>query len=175
MHNHLGGNLQLNTYANQSQQHLAWHETLELHELTAYQSNQLIHFKMVVQDVKDPQLNALYVETIQSVERNLRELLQYYPLAPTGIRKDTNGINLTAFYAGQLLGFAKTAVRSYAIGITETATPQLRDTLQKQLNAAIDLHAKVFNFMLERGLYPSYDLPKLLQNDVNTANKALSL
>ncbi|MNI86908.1 Spore coat protein F precursor [compost metagenome] len=82
---------------------------------------------------------------------------------------------MTAFYAGQLLGFAKTAVRSYAIGITETTTPQLRATLQKQLNACIALHGKVFYFMLERGLYPSYDLPKLLSNDVATANKALSL
>ena len=67
---------------------------------------------------------------------------------------------MTAFYAGQLLGFTKTAVRSYAIGITETATPQVRETLQKQLNAAIT----IFNFMLERGLY-----------DVAMANKALSL
>ncbi|WP_148449152.1 spore coat protein, partial [Paenibacillus ihuae] len=76
---------------------------------------------------------------------------------------------------GLLLGFAKTAVRSYAIGITETATPKLRETLQKQLNAAIMLHGKIYYFMLERGLYPSYDLPKLLSNDVTTANKALSL
>ncbi|AIQ67689.1 spore coat protein [Paenibacillus graminis] len=160
---------------NQQQQHLAWHETMEMHELTAYQSNQLIHFKMTVDDVKDPQLHALYVEAIQSVEQNLKELLQYYPLAPQGTRNSLKDIDLTAFYAGQLLGFAKTAVRSYAIGITETATPQLRATLQKQLNACIALHGKVFYFMLERGLYPSYDLPKLLSNDVATANKALSL
>ncbi|WP_372237777.1 spore coat protein [Paenibacillus sp. P46E] len=84
-------------------------------------------------------------------------------------------MDLTAFYVGQLLGFAKTAVRSYAIGITETATPLLRATLQKQLNACITLHGKVFYFMLDRGLYPSYDLPKLLSNDVATANNALSL
>ncbi|MNC18113.1 Spore coat protein F precursor [compost metagenome] len=82
---------------------------------------------------------------------------------------------MTGFYSGLLLGFAKTAVRSYAIGITETATPKLRETLQKQLNAAILLHGKIFYFMLERGLYPAYDLPKLLSNDVATANKALSL
>ncbi|WP_342480230.1 spore coat protein [Paenibacillus sp. FSL L8-0340] len=164
------------TYEPQRQhQHLAWHETLELHELTAYQSNQLIHFKMVIGDVKDSQLHALYSEAIESVEQNLQELLQYFPLAPQGTRNSGKGIDLTAFYAGQLLGFAKTAVRSYAIGITETATPKLRETLQKQLNAAILLHGKVFYFMLERGLYPAYDLPKLLSNDVATANNALSL
>lgn len=164
------------TYEPQKQHpHLAWHETLELHELTAYQSNQLMMFKMVVGDVRDPQLHALYLEAIQSVEQNLKELLQYFPLAPQGQRQNSQGMDLTAFYAGQLLGFAKTAVRSYAIGITETATPQLRETLQKQLNGAIALHGKIYYFMLERGLYPSYDLPKLLASDVATANKALSL
>lgn len=164
------------TYESRQQHpHLAWHETLELHELTAYQSNQLTLFKMVLEDVKDPQLHALYLETISAVEMNLKELLQYYPLAPQGTRNSSKEPDLTAFYSGLLLGFAKTAVRSYAIGITETATPKLRETLQKQLNAAIQLHGKIFYFMLERGLYPAYDLNKLLSNDVAAANKALSL
>ncbi|SET60422.1 spore coat protein [Paenibacillus sp. NFR01] len=165
-------------YSNQPNQqyaHLAWHETMELHELTAFQSNQLMLFKMVHDDVKDPQLHALYLEAIKGTEQNLKELLQFYPLAPQGTRAHVNEADKTAFYAGLLLGFAKTAVRSYAIGITETATPKLRETLQKQLNAGIALHAKVYYFMLERGLYPSYDLPKLLAGDVATANKALSL
>jgi spore coat protein F len=166
----------LYTYESRPQStHLAWHETLELHELTAFQSNQLMLFKMVHDDVKDPQLHALYLETIKAVESNLQELLQYYPLAPQGTRKSSKESDMTGFYSGLLLGFAKTAVRSYAIGITETATPKLRETLQKQLNAAIMLHGKIYYFMLERGLYPSYDLPKLLSNDVTTANKALSL
>lgn len=147
-----------------------------MHELTAYQSNQLIHFKMAVHDVKDQQLHALYTEAIRGIEKNLKELLQYFPLAPQVTRKaDDDNIDLTAFYAGQLLGFAKTAVRSYAIAITETATPRLRETLQKQLNEAIQLHGNVYYFMLNRGFYPSYDLPKLLSNDVANANKAISL
>ncbi|WIV20366.1 spore coat protein [Paenibacillus polygoni] len=82
---------------------------------------------------------------------------------------------MTAFQLGQLLGVLKTSVRNYAIAITETATPQVREMLKKHLNAGIDLHAKVFNYMLERGLYPSYDLPKLLQNDVKNAQTAVSL
>lgn len=159
----------------QQHQHLAWHETLEMHELTAYQSNQLTHLKMCLPDIKDPQLQALYAGAIKGVEQNLKELLQYFPKAPQGTRGSSVDMDMTAFYAGQLLGFAKTSVRSYAIAITETATPQLRDTLQKQLNAAIVLHGKVFRFMYERGLYPSYDLPKLLSNDVTMANKAISL
>lgn len=159
----------------ESQGHLAWHETLELHELTAFQSNQLIHFKMVVGEVTDPGLKQLYMEAIKSLETNLKELLPYFQQAPVWARSSKTNIDLTAFYAGQLLIFAKTAVRTYAIAITETSTPQLRDLLQKQLNAAIALHGKIFQFMLQRGFYPSYDLQKLLANDVANANKALSL
>lgn len=175
MHNHLGGIRLYNYEPHRFKQHLAWHETLEMHELTAFQSNQLTLFKMVVNDVLNPQLHQLYLEAIQTIEQNLTELLQFYPLAPEGTRKSGKEMDMTAFYAGLLLGFAKTSVRSYAIGITETATPQLRQTLQKQLNGAIQLHAKVFQFMLEHGFYPSYDLPKLLSNDVAMANKAISL
>lgn len=159
----------------QNPEHLAWHETLEMHELTAYQSNNLMNFKMVLSDIKDPRLHALYIEAIKGVEMNLKELLQFYPEAPMYSRNSEDGMDLTAFYAGQLLGFAKTSVRSYAIAITETATPKLRETFVKQLNNAIVLHAKVFNFMYERGLYPAYNLNQLLANDVKNANKAINL
>lgn len=158
----------------QAHKHLAWHETMELHELTAFQTNYLMKFKMCLDDIKDPELRGLYTEAIQGLELNLKELLQYYPEAPVGMRSLSDA-DLTAFYAAQLLIFAKTSVRNYAIAITETATPSLRATLKKQLNNAIDLHAKAFNFMYSRGLYPSYNLKQLLTNDVKNANKALSL
>ncbi|RJG14918.1 hypothetical protein DQX05_30105 [Paenibacillus thiaminolyticus] len=44
--------------------------------------------------------------------------------------------------------------------------PSLCQTLKKQLNAAINLHAKVFHYLLDRRYYPSYDLTKLLENDM---------
>ncbi|WP_274364935.1 spore coat protein [Paenibacillus thermotolerans] len=147
---------------------------MELHELVAFQSNHLMAFKMHLTDVKDPQLHALYAETIHGIEQNLHELLRYYPQAPVGMRKSSDG-DMTAFYAAHLLGFVKTAVRNYAIAITETATPQLRGTLQKQLNAAIALHGKAFQFMYDRGLYPAYDLERLLALDTKNAAKALEM
>lgn len=155
-------------------QHLAWHETMEMHELAAFQSNHLIAFKMQITEVKDPQLRALYAETINSLENNLQELLQFYPKAPT-VNRGSTSVDMTAFYAGHLLGFAKTAVRNYAIAITETATPKLRETFQKHLNNAIKLHGDVFYFMYERGYYPSYQLDKLLATDVKNAKTALSI
>lgn len=154
--------------------HLAWHETLELHELVAFQASQLVAFKKKFPSLQDPALKALYAEAIQNLEMNLQELLQFYPLTPSADRHMEHP-ELVGPESGQLLGFAKTAVRNYAIAITETATPQLRNTFQKHLNNGICFHAKVFQFMLERGLYPAYNLEQLLAGDVKNAMGALAL
>lgn len=162
-------------YEEQRQQHLAWHETMELHELVAFQSNVLMDLKMNMPHVADPALKGLYGESIQLLERNLKELVPYFSVAPMPHRAAMSQEDLTAFFSGHLLGFAKTAVRYYAFGITETATPSLRDTFQRQLNQLIALHGKVYYFMLERGLYPSYDLPKLLAADKKNAITAVQM
>lgn len=155
-------------------EHLAWHETLDMHELVAFQANALILLKKNIGQVKDNELRELYRFSIHVLECNLKELLRFYPQEQkisSGKYKEDD----TAFYAGNLLGLAKTAVRSYAIAITETATPVLRKVLAKQLMDAIQWHGKVFYFMFNRGFYPSYDLNQLLQTDVMNATKALEM
>ncbi|PPA70802.1 spore coat protein [Jeotgalibacillus proteolyticus] len=154
--------------------HLAWHETLEIHELVTAQSIGLIKLKMTVSKVTDPALSALYADAINGLSENLRELVQFYPLAPSAGRFEDER-NDEVFYAGDLLLLFKSSVRNYAIAITETATPALREVLKRQLNGAIDSLAKAFNYMYERGEYPSYDLNALLQHDLMLAQKALSL
>ncbi|MDQ1910103.1 spore coat protein [Paenibacillus sp. GD4] len=154
--------------------HLAWHETLELHELVAFQTSQLVSFKKKLPSLQDRGLYSLYSETVKILEKNLTELLQFYPKAPE-MRSSGDMPELLGAESAQLLAFAKTAVRNYAIAITETATPQLRAVFQKQLIGAIELHGKVFQFMYERGLYPAYDLKALLANDVTNAKAAISL
>lgn len=155
--------------------HLAWHETLDMHELVAFQANGLMKLKKFYPEVKDAELRSIYEQTIKGIESNLKELLRFYSLAPR--EEDTDDIRSldAGFFSGDLLGFAKTAVRSYAIAITETATPVLRETLNRQLQKAIETHATIFNYMYKRGLYPAYNLEKLLQNDVKNANKALKM
>ncbi|MBT2756778.1 spore coat protein [Mesobacillus foraminis] len=156
-------------------QALAWHETLELHELVAFQSIGLMKLKMGLRKgIQDPTLQRIYLITIQDLEMNLNELLQFYEYAPhpgqySEYRTDDS------FLAGDLLGFAKTAVRNYGVAITETATPALRKILKKQLNKAIDCHARIFSYMYNKGLYPSYNLNKLLHSDITLANKAISM
>lgn len=151
---------------------LAWHETLELHELIAFQTNGLMCFKRQYENVKDRELRNLYVKAIRALESNLTALLNVYGVPSQHFEQR----QLTpAFYSGNLLGFLKTAVRNYAIAITETATPKIRRLLSRQLNNAIELHGEVFQYMNRKGYYPAYDLPKLVQNDINNATKAISM
>ncbi|MFC2948144.1 spore coat protein [Virgibacillus sediminis] len=155
--------------------HLAWHETLELHELVAFQSIGLMKLKRFFPEVKDAELRSIYGHTIKSLENNLKELLQFYSFAPRDDEQEDFRNMDTGFFSGDLLGFAKTSVRYYAIAITETATPVLREILNKQLQQAIQTHAMVFNYMYEKGYYPSYDLEKLLRNDIRKAGNAINM
>ena len=130
---------------------LAYHETLELHELVALESNALIGLKMMVRDVPNQELKNLYVTTIKVLERYIKELLQFFPRAPQREEEERERQD-SSFYAGNLLGLTKTLVRNYAIAITETATPVLKKTLTNQLNGFIDLHSQVFNYMAKNDM-----------------------
>jgi spore coat protein F len=155
-------------------QHLAYHETMEIHELVAFQSNGLMKLKKSIADVQDERLRALYQRTIGDLGNNLRELLQFYSLAPRDDIDDQRELG-TGFYAGDLLGLAKSSVRNYAAAITETATPQVREVLTSHLLKAIKCHADVFNYMYKNGMYPAYDLRRLLENDMKNATRAINM
>ena len=157
-----------------NQRHLAWHETLELHELVVFQSVGLMKIKQTFPKITNPSLKSIYQQAIVAMSNNIEELLMFYSIAPHSDREIEDRQDNLPFYAGDLLSLTKTSIRNYAIAITETATPQLRDVLKKQLMAAIDLHATVYNYMYHNNLYPSYDLNRLLKNDMNLATKALS-
>jgi spore coat protein F len=156
-------------------QTLAWHETLELHEIMAFQSNCLIQFKKAIRKITDPGLRTLYKQAIDGIEANLHELLPFYSYGPYPDERFDMRDEESAFFSGSLLGFSKTAVRSYAIAITETATPALHQTFNRQLQRAIELHYKVFLYMYQRGYYPSYDLTQLRKNDIKNARKAIQM
>ena len=100
--------------------------------------------------------------------------LQFYPSAPHPGKSSEYRIT-DSFLAGDLLAFAKTVVRNYAVAITETATPALRAVLQKQLNLAVNCHGRIYSYMYANGLYPSYNLNELLQNDMMLARNAISM
>ncbi|MCL6574081.1 MAG: spore coat protein [Bacillus sp. (in: Bacteria)] len=155
---------------------LAWHETLELHEIVAFQSLGLMKLKMSLKKVTDPELKELYKKCIHDLEGNLKELLKFYPSAQGSPARDEEEMREDmGFFASDLLGLSKTLVRNLAIAITETATPALRKTFSKQLLSAIHGHERVFNYMLKHGYYPAYDLGLLLGHDIENAHKALKM
>ncbi|MED1741990.1 spore coat protein [Bacillus swezeyi] len=152
---------------------LAWHETMELHELIAAQSVGLVKVKKSLKKISDPQLKQLYIVSAKSMEQNLKELLPFLPKAPAFQREEERAD--LYFDAGDLLVLVKTTVRNYAIAITETATPELRRVLVKQINTVIKLHEQVFYYMYQKGLYPAYNLAELLKADAMHAQKAISM
>lgn len=154
---------------------LAWHETLELHELVAFQSSGLMKLKMSINKVTDSELKELYRKCIHDLEGNIKELLRFYPSAQGYQSREDEVRQDMGFFAGDLLGLSKTLVRNLAGAITETATPALRKTLTHQLNGAINSHERIFNYMHKHGYYPVYDLGHLLGHDMEMAQKALKM
>ncbi|WP_053217500.1 spore coat protein [Virgibacillus senegalensis] len=153
---------------------LAWHESLELHELTAFNSIGLMKLKTTLPHIKNSELKGLYQLAIKEIEASLHELLAFYPLTPREEDEERKQMDETLFQ-GDLLVLSKTAVRNYSIAITETATPALKNVLVNQLNKMIQLHDRVFQFMYKQGNYPAYDLNKLFKHDMLLAKKALSM
>lgn len=74
--------------------------------------------------------------------------------------------------AADLLVSTKAAVRSYAVAITETATPEIHEVLKKQLDEAIALHHKVATYMIENEMYHAYNVKEQLMNDLKKAELA---
>ncbi|EKN71365.1 spore coat protein F [Neobacillus bataviensis LMG 21833] len=155
---------------------LAWHETLELHEIVAFQSVGLMKLKMSIKKVTDHDLKELYTMCIHDLEKNLKELLKFYPSAQGYQAREEEDLREDmGFFSADLLGLSKELVRCLAAAITETATPALRKTFTNQLMGAIHGHERVFNYMHKHGYYPAYDLGHLLGHDIENAQKALRM
>lgn len=69
----------------------------------------------------------------------------------------------------------KEGVRNYAVAITETGTPELKDALRVQLNDAIATHEKITNYMIAKGYYHPHNLKEQLDVDLAVSGTALGL
>ncbi|ERN54108.1 spore coat protein [Alkalihalophilus marmarensis] len=77
--------------------------------------------------------------------------------------------------ATDLLVTAKAAVRSYAVAITETASPEIHNILKKQLDETIQLHHEVATYMIEQEMYHAYDIDEQVSHDLEKAKIALEM
>lgn len=88
----------------------------------------------------------------------------------TGMNKMTDQVIAT-----DLLISAKSAVRNYAMALTETTSQEVRTVLRKQLGDAIAAHETISNYMMKKGYYHAYDLQEQYKVDMQTTETALNL
>ncbi len=70
---------------------------------------------------------------------------------------------------------AKTSVRNYAVAISETTTPEVREVLRRHLDVAIDTHESILRHMMNKGYYHVHDPQEQIRVDMQTADTALNL
>jgi similar to spore coat protein len=69
---------------------------------------------------------------------------------------------------------AKSGVRNYAMAVTEAGTPEIKATLTKQLEEAIDMHERISMYMMERGWYHPWNVKEQFQFDLQNIQTALN-
>lgn len=77
--------------------------------------------------------------------------------------------------ATDLLLSAKNGVRNYAMGITEAVTPEIRATLEQQLEQNIDFYEQISSYMIHQGWYQPWLIGEQLQMDLKNAQIAIDL
>ncbi|MBT2575555.1 spore coat protein [Bacillus sp. ISL-51] len=69
----------------------------------------------------------------------------------------------------------KSGIKDYAIAITETATPELRQALRTQLDTAIQLHGELSQLMIKKGWLSPTDTKKQFALDLKSAQTAVDI
>lgn len=77
--------------------------------------------------------------------------------------------------ATDFLVTAKAAVRNLAVAITETATPEVKKLLRRELDTAIDTHDKIAQYMIKNEMYHAYNVDEQVEHDLKKADIALEL
>ena len=70
---------------------------------------------------------------------------------------------------------AKSAVRNSAMALTEIATPEIRATVEQQMEAALDLHDKISDLMMKKGWFHPYNLSEQHLLDLKAAQTTVQI
>jgi similar to spore coat protein len=70
---------------------------------------------------------------------------------------------------------AKTAVKNYAVALSEAATPEVRDALRRQFDVAVGTHERITNYMMNRGYYHAYNPQEQIRVDMQAADTVMNL
>jgi similar to spore coat protein len=88
----------------------------------------------------------------------------------TGMDKMSDQVIATDF-----LITAKNGVRNYAMALTESATPEVREVLKRQLRDTIATHEAITGYMMKNGYYHAYNPQEQYKVDMTASDTALGL
>ncbi|OPJ60388.1 spore coat protein [Clostridium oryzae] len=88
----------------------------------------------------------------------------------TGMDKMNDQVIATDFLIA-----TKSGIKNYAVALSEAASPEVRNTLKRQLDDAISMHEKVTDYMIDKGYYKAYNPEEQFRADVQAADTALNL
>ncbi len=77
--------------------------------------------------------------------------------------------------ATDLLISSKTAIKNYAAAIAEATTPEVTDTLRRQLDDAIDTHQRISTYMMNKGYYNAYEPQAQISMDRQAADTVMRM
>jgi similar to spore coat protein len=77
--------------------------------------------------------------------------------------------------AMDLLISAKSGVRNYAMAVTESGTPEIKEILTRHLVEALDMHEQISTYMAAKGWYHAYDTNEQISLDLKNIDTALNL
>lgn len=77
--------------------------------------------------------------------------------------------------ATDLLISAKSGVRNYAMAVTEAGTPEIKHTLTRHLEEALDMHEKISNYMVSKGWYHAYDTKEQIKLNLQNISTSMNL
>ncbi|KAA9028410.1 spore coat protein [Niallia endozanthoxylica] len=78
-------------------------------------------------------------------------------------------------FAMDFLLSVKNGIRNYGFALTETASPELRNLLSKQLEAAIDLHGEISALMIKNGWLNPHHFDEQFKVDLKSAETAVQI
>jgi len=162
---------------------LAMHEKLEVHEVLLFKTSCVKKSTAMLELVEDKDLKKILEEELKRPQKQLKIYPKFWRKHKGGILMTTKTEKLNTLkeiindqaIATDLLMSSKAGVRNLAIAITETATPEVKKVLKRELENAIDLHDKIAQYMIEKEMYHAYDMKEQVAQDLKNAEEALNV
>ena len=77
--------------------------------------------------------------------------------------------------ATDLLIASKSAIKNYSAAIAETTTPEVTNTLRRQLDDAINAHGRISTYMMNKGYYNAFDPQAQMGMDRMASDKIINM